>query len=95
MARNIDTRGHDIADSDDCYQYDAQGSHRHSPRADRRTPPAAYVGVSTLARSPQNVKTVGAFTARHLRSRVVDPALDGRRSDATATRAPFRDGRDH
>ena len=69
-AKNIDTREHDIADSDDYYQY--HGGMIATVRALTGAAPAAYVGDSTR---PENVKTRSLIeeTARVFRSRVVNP----------------------
>ena len=69
-AKNIDTREHDIADSDDYYQY--HGGMIATVRALTGVAPAAYVGDSTR---PENVRTRSLIeeTARVFRSRVVNP----------------------
>jgi len=69
-AKNIDTREHDIADSDDYYQY--HGGMIATVRALTGAAPAAYVGDSTR---PENVRTRSLVeeTARVFRSRVVNP----------------------
>ncbi|MEJ2865771.1 cobaltochelatase subunit CobN [Actinomycetospora flava] len=69
-AKNIDTREHDIADSDDYYQY--HGGMIATVRALTGAAPAAYVGDSTR---PENVRTRSLIeeTARVFRSRVVNP----------------------
>ncbi|GAA4877632.1 cobaltochelatase subunit CobN [Actinomycetospora straminea] len=69
-AKNIDTREHDIADSDDYYQY--HGGMIATVRALTGAAPAAYVGDSTR---PESVKTRSLIeeTARVFRSRVVNP----------------------
>jgi cobaltochelatase CobN len=68
--KNIDTREHDIADSDDYYQY--HGGMVASVRALTGTAPAAYVGDSTR---PERVATrsLTQESARVFRSRVVNP----------------------
>jgi cobaltochelatase CobN len=68
--KNIDTREHDIADSDDYYQY--HGGMVASVRALTGTAPAAYVGDSTR---PEHVRTrsLTEESARVFRSRVVNP----------------------
>jgi cobaltochelatase CobN len=68
--KNIDTREHDIADSDDYYQY--HGGMVASVRALTGTAPAAYVGDSTR---PEHVATrsLTQESARVFRSRVVNP----------------------
>ncbi|MCD2195945.1 cobaltochelatase subunit CobN [Actinomycetospora endophytica] len=69
-AKNIDTREHDIADSDDYYQY--HGGMIATVRALTGAAPAAYVGDSTR---PESVRTRSLIeeTARVFRSRVVNP----------------------
>ncbi len=69
-AKNIDTREHDIADSDDYFQY--HGGMIATVRALTGSEPAAYVGDST---SPESVKTrsLTEETARVFRARVVNP----------------------
>jgi cobaltochelatase CobN len=69
-AKNTDTREHDIADSDDYYQY--HGGMIATVRALTGTAPAAYVGDST---SPQSVRTrtLHEETSRVFRARVVNP----------------------
>ncbi|MEU9821582.1 cobaltochelatase subunit CobN [Pseudonocardia alni] len=69
-AKNIDTREHDIADSDDYYQY--HGGMVATVRALTGTAPAAYVGDSTR---PEAVRTRSLHeeTARVFRARVVNP----------------------
>ncbi|MFC5063315.1 cobaltochelatase subunit CobN [Actinomycetospora atypica] len=69
-AKNIDTREHDIADSDDYYQY--HGGMIATVRALTGVAPAAYVGDSTR---PEAVRTRSLIeeTARVFRSRVVNP----------------------
>jgi cobaltochelatase CobN len=68
--KNTDTREHDIADSDDYYQY--HGGMVASVRALTGTAPAAYVGDSTR---PEYVRTRSLVeeSARVFRSRVVNP----------------------
>jgi cobaltochelatase CobN len=68
--KNTDTREHDIADSDDYYQY--HGGMVATVRALTGTAPAAYVGDSTR---PQYVRTRSLVeeSARVFRSRVVNP----------------------
>ncbi|GAA4384330.1 cobaltochelatase subunit CobN [Tsukamurella soli] len=69
-AKNIDTREHDIADSDDYFQYHGGmvATVRHLTGAD----PEAYVGDSTR---PDTVRTrtLGEETTRVFRARVVNP----------------------
>ncbi|WP_158886961.1 cobaltochelatase subunit CobN [Amycolatopsis anabasis] len=69
-AKNTDTREHDIADSDDYFQY--HGGMVATVRALTGQAPAAYVGDST---SPDAVRTrtLGEETARVFRARVVNP----------------------
>jgi len=69
-AKNTDTREHDIADSDDYFQY--HGGMVATVRALTGTAPAAYIGDST---SPDAVKTrsLTEETARIFRARVVNP----------------------
>ena len=69
-AKNTDTREHDIADSDDYYQY--HGGMVATVRALTGAAPAAYVGDST---NPSSVRTrtLHEETARVFRARVVNP----------------------
>ncbi|MEV6829431.1 cobaltochelatase subunit CobN [Amycolatopsis sp. NPDC051102] len=69
-AKNTDTREHDIADSDDYFQY--HGGMIATVRALTGEAPASYVGDST---SPDAVRTrtLGEETARVFRARVVNP----------------------
>ncbi|MFI5592518.1 cobaltochelatase subunit CobN [Amycolatopsis sp. NPDC051758] len=69
-AKNTDTREHDIADSDDYFQY--HGGMIATVRALTGTAPASYVGDST---SPDSVRTrtLSEETARVFRARVVNP----------------------
>jgi cobaltochelatase CobN len=69
-AKNIDTREHDIADSDDYFQY--HGGMIATVRALTGADPQAYVGDST---SPDAVRTrtLQEETNRVFRSRVVNP----------------------
>ncbi|MBK1786936.1 cobaltochelatase subunit CobN [Prauserella cavernicola] len=69
-AKNTDTREHDIADSDDYFQY--HGGMIATVRALTGTAPASYVGDST---TPDSVRTrsLGEETARVFRARVVNP----------------------
>ncbi len=69
-AKNIDTREHDIADSDDYFQY--HGGMIATVRALTGTDPKAHVGDST---TPDAVRTrsLSEETARVFRSRVVNP----------------------
>jgi len=69
-AKNIDTREHDIADSDDYFQY--HGGMVATVRALTGADPAAYVGDST---SPDAIRTrtLQEETNRVFRARVVNP----------------------
>ncbi|MCO8270687.1 cobaltochelatase subunit CobN [Actinoplanes sp. TRM 88003] len=69
-AKNIDTREHDIADSDDYFQY--HGGMIATVRALTGKAPAAYVGDST---NPDATRTrsLTEETARIFRARVVNP----------------------
>ncbi|MEU4521610.1 cobaltochelatase subunit CobN [Amycolatopsis sp. NPDC024027] len=69
-AKNTDTREHDIADSDDYFQY--HGGMIATVRALTGAAPASYMGDST---SPDAVRTrtLGEETARVFRARVVNP----------------------
>jgi cobaltochelatase CobN len=69
-AKNVDTREHDIADSDDYFQY--HGGMVAMVRALTGSNPAAYVGDSAI---PHAVKTrsLAEETRRVFRSRVVNP----------------------
>ncbi|UUN28124.1 cobaltochelatase subunit CobN [Streptomyces sp. FIT100] len=69
-AKNTDTREHDIADSDDYFQY--HGGMVAAVRALRGTAPAAYIGDSTR---PETVRTrtLVEETSRVFRARVVNP----------------------
>ena len=69
-AKNTDTREHDIADSDDYFQY--HGGMIAFTRALTGRAPASYIGDST---SPDSVRTrsLSEETARVFRSRVVNP----------------------
>lgn len=69
-AKNTDTREHDIADSDDYFQY--HGGMVATVRALKGTAPAAYVGDSTR---PETVRTrtLHEETSRVFRARVVNP----------------------
>jgi cobaltochelatase CobN len=68
--KNTDSREHDIADSDDYYQY--HGGMIATVRALTGEAPRAYVGDSTR---PENVRTrtLAEESARVFRSRVVNP----------------------
>ncbi|MEE2032962.1 cobaltochelatase subunit CobN [Rhodococcus chondri] len=69
-AKNTDTREHDIADSDDYFQY--HGGMVATVRALTGDDPKAYIGDST---TPDAVRTrsLGEETARVFRARVVNP----------------------
>ncbi|MGI5402919.1 cobaltochelatase subunit CobN [Streptomyces sp. CA-135486] len=69
-AKNTDTREHDIADSDDYFQY--HGGMIATVRALRGTAPEAYIGDSTR---PETVRTrtLVEETSRVFRARVVNP----------------------
>jgi cobaltochelatase CobN len=73
-AKNIDTREHDIADSDDYFQY--HGGMIATVRALTGSAPRAYVGDST---TPDAVRTrsLQEETARVFRARVVNPRWIG------------------
>jgi len=73
-AKNIDTREHDIADSDDYFQY--HGGMVATVRALTGVEPKAYVGDST---APDSVKTrsLAEETSRVFRARVVNPRWIG------------------
>jgi cobaltochelatase CobN len=73
-AKNIDTREHDIADSDDYYQY--HGGMVATVRALTGSDPQAYVGDST---TPDAVRTrsLQEETNRVFRARVVNPKWIG------------------
>jgi cobaltochelatase CobN len=69
-AKNVDTREHDIADSDDYFQY--HGGMVATVRALTGAAPAAYIGDSTR---PEQVRTRSLLeeTSRVFRARVVNP----------------------
>ncbi|WP_406283188.1 cobaltochelatase subunit CobN [Streptomyces sp. NBC_00209] len=69
-AKNTDTREHDIADSDDYFQY--HGGMVATVRALKGTAPEAYIGDSTR---PETVRTrtLTEETSRVFRARVVNP----------------------
>ena len=73
-AKNIDTREHDIADSDDYFQY--HGGMIATVRSLTGSDPKAYVGDST---SPDAVRTrsLAEETVRVFRARVVNPRWIG------------------
>jgi cobaltochelatase CobN len=69
-AKNVDTREHDIADSDDYFQY--HGGMVAMVRSLRGSDPAAYIGDS---HRPEQVRTrsLAEETKRVFRARVVNP----------------------
>jgi cobaltochelatase CobN len=69
-AKNVDTREHDIADSDDYFQY--HGGMVATVRALTGSAPKAYIGDSTR---PESVRTRSLVeeTSRVFRARVVNP----------------------
>ncbi|WP_283137630.1 cobaltochelatase subunit CobN [Rhizohabitans arisaemae] len=69
-AKNVDTREHDIADSDDYFQY--HGGMIASVRALTGQAPAAYIGDSTRPDAVRT-RTLSEETARIFRARVVNP----------------------
>ncbi|MFD2469949.1 cobaltochelatase subunit CobN [Amycolatopsis silviterrae] len=69
-AKNTDTREHDIADSDDYFQY--HGGMIATVRALTGSAPASYVGDSTTPDAVRT-RTLGEETARVFRARVVNP----------------------
>ncbi|MEQ4548289.1 cobaltochelatase subunit CobN [Nocardioides kribbensis] len=69
-AKNIDTREHDIADSDDYYQY--HGGMVATVRALTGAAPQAYVGDSTTPDAVRT-RTLQEETNRVFRARVVNP----------------------
>jgi cobaltochelatase CobN len=69
-AKNVDTREHDIADSDDYFQY--HGGMVATVRALTGTDPKAYVGDSTTPDAVRT-RTLQEETNRVFRSRVVNP----------------------
>ncbi|TSE01628.1 cobaltochelatase subunit CobN [Skermania sp. ID1734] len=69
-AKNTDTREHDIADSDDYFQY--HGGMVATVRALTGNDPEAYIGDSTRPESVRT-RTLSEETARVFRSRVVNP----------------------
>ncbi len=73
-AKNIDTREHDIADSDDYFQY--HGGMIATVRALTGADPKAYVGDST-APDAVRTRTLSEETARVFRARVVNPRWIG------------------
>lgn len=73
-AKNIDTREHDIADSDDYFQY--HGGMVATVRALTGASPQAYVGDSTTPDAVRT-RTLQEETNRVFRSRVVNPRWIG------------------
>jgi cobaltochelatase CobN len=69
-AKNVDTREHDIADSDDYYQY--HGGMVATVRALTGRAPAAYIGDSTRPDAVRT-RTLSEETSRVFRARVVNP----------------------
>jgi cobaltochelatase CobN len=69
-AKNVDSREHDIADSDDYFQY--HGGMIAFSRALTGTAPAAYIGDSTMPDAVRT-RTLSEETARIFRARVVNP----------------------
>lgn len=69
-AKNTDTREHDIADSDDYFQY--HGGMVATVRALTGTSPEAYIGDSTRPEAVRT-RTLSEETARVFRARVVNP----------------------
>ncbi|WP_034270358.1 cobaltochelatase subunit CobN [Haloechinothrix halophila] len=69
-AKNTDTREHDIADSDDYFQY--HGGMVATVRALTGQAPASYIGDSTIPDAVRT-RTLSEETARVFRSRVVNP----------------------
>jgi cobaltochelatase CobN len=69
-AKNIDSREHDIADSDDYFQY--HGGMVATVRALTGQAPAAYIGDNTRPDAVRT-RTLNEETARVFRSRVVNP----------------------
>jgi cobaltochelatase CobN len=69
-AKNVDTREHDLVDSDDYFQY--HGGMVATVRALTGTSPAAYVGDSAVP-SAVKTRTLAEETKRVFRARVVNP----------------------
>jgi cobaltochelatase CobN len=69
-AKNVDTREHDIADSDDYFQY--HGGMVAMVRSLTGENPAAYVGDSAVPHAVRT-RTLGEETKRVFRARVVNP----------------------
>ena len=71
VTANVDTREHDIADSDDCFQY--HGGMIATVRALTGRDPAAYIGDNTRPDAVRT-RTLSQETTRVFRARVVNPA---------------------
>jgi cobaltochelatase CobN len=69
-AKNVDNREHDIADSDDYFQY--HGGMVAMVRSLAGRNPAAYIGDSAVPDAPKT-RTLAEETRRVFRSRVVNP----------------------
>jgi cobaltochelatase CobN len=69
-AKNVDNREHDIADSDDYFQY--HGGMVAMVRSLTGRNPAAYIGDSAVPDAPKT-RTLAEETRRVFRSRVVNP----------------------
>jgi len=69
-AKNVDTREHDIADSDDYFQY--HGGMVAMVRSLTGSNPAAYVGDSAVPHAVKT-RTLAEETRRVFRSRVINP----------------------
>ena len=69
-AKNVDTREHDIADSDDYFQY--HGGMVAMVRSLTGSNPAAYIGDSAVPHAVRT-RTLGEETKRVFRARVVNP----------------------
>jgi len=69
-AKNVDSREHDIADSDDYFQY--HGGMIAFTRVLTGAAPAAYIGDSTMPDAVRT-RTLSEETARIFRARVVNP----------------------
>jgi cobaltochelatase CobN len=69
-AKNVDTREHDIADSDDYFQY--HGGMVAMVRSLTGQNPAAYIGDSAVPHAVRT-RTLGEETKRVFRARVVNP----------------------
>src|SRR4029077_16827797 len=70
VTANVDTREHDIADSDDCFQYHGGMSATVPARTGRD--PAAYIGDNTRPDAVRT-RTLSQETTRVFRARVVNP----------------------